>query len=178
MALKDTLAREQAEKAALEEAKRNRPQVIAEWQQALTQLYDQIGALLEEHRVGGAVHLRREQITLNEPFYEQYLAPALRIIVGEKTIYVRPIGRGTIGAVGGVGLTRTVVHEYGPNHWRLLRQQANPGDDDLTWLLHPPVIGGRPAVPVRGGVAPKMGPKPLSKEAIEEVVDALLQQHC
>lgn len=73
-----------------------------EWLTLLDRLYKQIEMLLGEYVEGGQIHLRYQDVTINEEDIGTYQARRLVIKIGGKEIVLEPIGTLLIGSKGRV----------------------------------------------------------------------------
>ena len=79
--------------------------VKEEWLASIEALYAKVEEFLSEYKSGGRVRTTYNPVILNEDLFGTYQAQQLTIIIGNKQIILRPLGRFTIGAMGRVDVT-------------------------------------------------------------------------
>jgi hypothetical protein len=70
-----------------------------EWIASLDRLCDQIVAWLKEDDTDGILEIIREEEPRSEARLGVYKVPALKLGLGEMTIYITPVGRNTVGSI-------------------------------------------------------------------------------
>jgi len=169
MSLKDkleSLKRQEEERKQLEQ---DLPNKLAEWQDAIKQLYHSFRDSLKEYEAAGEIAFLEEPLALHEDLLGGYSVSLLRIKTPGSTIVLTPVGLFVIGAKGRVDMR---VHGRGmrSDRYTLLRRLDSP-PSEAEWIVSCP-----PAREARDKVI-KLGPykfMPLSKDTIETALENML----
>lgn len=177
MSLKDTLAslqRQEQENARWEEDK---PNIISEWQKSVAALITDIRAYLEEYQESNAMHFLENDIELTEEMLGRYRVKQLSITAGPVMIFVQPIGRMIIGAMGRVDIFRQ-GRIRDEDRIVLLRVPTSQTDSTLQWVTKSPPETGTPLGIPNGCTLMLQHERifvPLNKEILEQKLDLLLR---
>lgn len=174
MALRDTLHRQKQEADAEQQALEARPQVIAEWQGAIRELFQAMRGWLAQHETDGLLSFGERQEPRNEESLGDYQVPVMTITAGNKTISVKPSALRIVGGYGKVDM-HVGAHAPAASTVSFVRGSA-PGSGESQWLiLNPPEVAQNRR-PVQQRVArPRVVTVPLTSESFEQMLDYLLR---
>jgi hypothetical protein len=173
MALKDTLKHLKRQKEADSEWESKKPEVIKEWNEAVTKLFAEIRNFLTEYEKQGSMSFADSNMQLSEERLGTYSTHQLNIDVPPFKIIVAPVGRMVVGAAGRVDMYRQArVGEA--DRIKFLRVPKSATDSTLQWAISsPPEIGTPTSRTARRGPLQLLV---LSKSALEHAVDFLLKR--
>ena len=97
-----------------QQAERDRPRIIAEWQTGIRNLFDDIRGWLRQEEVSGLVTFTERDSQKTEPWMGTYTVPILTILTGRSAITVEPIRRIAPAATGRVEMKPTRGHPGPP----------------------------------------------------------------
>lgn len=160
MSLRQTLQTviDQAEKQNEFDARK--PQFIAEWQDAVRWLNNQLQTWLAEYVQDGSITFAKEMIELREETLGSYSVEAMNINAGPIVVRVQPTGRMIVAAAGRVDMYRQGRSSDGD---RILFLRLDADRIDAWGMRLPLKTGPRPHV---------VGP--LTKETFESALESLL----
>ncbi len=178
MALKDTLERLRQQEHEAAKWEQDKPQLIAEWQQAIVKLFEEIRGYLSEYQADGSMSFSEGEVGLSEESLGAYNARQMHISAPSAIIVLAPVGRIIVGATGRVDMYRQGrVGEF--ERVRLLRVQTSPSDQTPRWVIIPPPEAGM--LKTTGAQTPSWlggDPRfiPLTKQALEQAIEFLLSK--
>jgi hypothetical protein len=106
MALKETLAQLRQQEKLTAQEKQDKPQLIAEWQQAVVKLLEAIRGHLAEYEADGFMSFTQREINLSEERLGRYRISAMDISAPPAIVVVAPVGRMIVGARGRVDMKK------------------------------------------------------------------------
>lgn len=118
------------------------------WLHDLSKLYGQIQEFLGAYIEKGQVHIRFDDIWLDEENIGRYAAPRMTIVIGRKTVTMQPIGtlligsRGRVDVIGPAGQARlSLLNDKISKLSQLIRVTvSSPAEINWVWriLSRPP----------------------------------------
>lgn len=167
MALRDTLARLAAQQAAADEYERSKPRLIEELQQNFELLVKMVADGLDEFVQSGQLGLVRRESSIEKPNLGVFKAKALTIRIIDRQITLTPLS----GDFGGVYAVAEFHLQESHNKAEvcLIKDPKNPGK--FQWCEK----AGSSGHASRGADISRLQSIPLTPQAIEGIVDRILQ---
>lgn len=161
MSLKDTLRIVREQSKADADFEQRKPQIIAEWQQSVLNLYNQIRDWLADYEKAEELSFAFEAIDIREESLGVYEIQTMKIHAGPMIVQVQPVGRVIIGGFGRVDMFR---QGRSARDERILFIRAVEKDAE-NWAMRLPLRHGVETTDLR----------PLDRQIFEDALDGLLK---